>query len=155
MPTLLVTFVQAKYIMETFVHISNISAFTNSILTKLQRYLGISRTDSNCHDDICPGNICPDGICPYQEYLSCYWHDCYQTFGTPFRGLNFCGPNFFLNKTFLYQPTHHHHTNSISAIYLLLARFWPNFISQQYLSCYCYDFDLTFVNKIFFWQNFF
>ena len=34
------------------------------------RFLGTSRTDSNCHGDICPGNICPCDICPYQEYLS-------------------------------------------------------------------------------------
>ena len=37
------------------------------------RFLGTSRTDSNCHGDICPGNICPRDICPYQEYLSSNW----------------------------------------------------------------------------------
>ena len=36
------------------------------------RFLGISRTDSNCHSGIYPDNICPDDIYPYQEYLSCY-----------------------------------------------------------------------------------
>ena len=43
------------------------------------RFLGTSRTDSNCHGDICPGNISPGDICPYQEYLSCYWPEFYQT----------------------------------------------------------------------------
>ena len=36
------------------------------------RFLGHSRTDSNCYGGICQGNICPGNICPYQEYLSCY-----------------------------------------------------------------------------------
>ena len=43
------------------------------------RFLWLSWTDSNCHSDICPGNICQGDICPYQEYLSCYWPDFYQT----------------------------------------------------------------------------
>ena len=29
------------------------------------RFLGTSKTDSNCHGDICPGNISPGDICPY------------------------------------------------------------------------------------------
>ena len=44
-----------------------------------RRFLGTSRTDSNCHSNICPDNICPGGICPHQEYLSCYWLDLDQT----------------------------------------------------------------------------
>ena len=43
------------------------------------RFLGTSRTDSNCHRDICPGNICPGDICTYQEYISCYWLDFEQS----------------------------------------------------------------------------
>ena len=35
-----------------------------------RRFLGTSRTDSNCH-----GNIYPGSICPYKEYLNCYWPD--------------------------------------------------------------------------------
>ena len=42
------------------------------ILKRLGRFLGTSRTDSNCNSDICPGNICSGDICTYQEYLSCY-----------------------------------------------------------------------------------
>ena len=31
-----------------------------------RRFLGPSRANSNCHNDICPGNIFPGNICPYQ-----------------------------------------------------------------------------------------
>ena len=69
-PTVMVTFVQATFILATFVHIRNISALTDPIWWNFKdRFLGTSRTDSNCHGDICPGNICPRDICPYQEYL--------------------------------------------------------------------------------------
>ena len=37
------------------------------------RFLGTSRTDSNCHSDICPGKICPCDICLYHKYLKCHW----------------------------------------------------------------------------------
>ena len=43
------------------------------------RFLGTSRTDSNCYSDICPGNICPRDICPYHEYLRCNWPDFDET----------------------------------------------------------------------------
>ena len=43
------------------------------------RFLGTSRTDHNCQGDICPRNICPRDIWPYQEYLSCYLPDFYET----------------------------------------------------------------------------
>ena len=43
------------------------------------RFLGTSRTDSNCHSDICPCNICLCDICPYQEYFSYYWPNFDQT----------------------------------------------------------------------------
>ena len=42
-------------------------------------FLGTSRSDSNCHDDICPANICPGDICPYQEYISSNLPDFYET----------------------------------------------------------------------------
>ena len=75
----------------------NISSVTDLILTNFKhRFLGTSRTDSNCHGDICQGNICPGDICPYQPYLSYYWPDLYQYFeGQFFGGLHFCTPHFF------------------------------------------------------------
>ena len=42
-------------------------------------FLGASRTDYNYQVDTCPGNICSGNICPYQEYLSCYSSDFYET----------------------------------------------------------------------------
>ena len=55
---------------------NSMSAISQLLLTRFWwdykcRFLGTSRTDSNCHGDICPGNICPSDICGYQEYLSC------------------------------------------------------------------------------------
>ena len=57
-------------------HLS-ISKISQLLLTRFWwnfkgRFLGTSRTESNCHRDICPCNICPDDNCPYQEYLSCW-----------------------------------------------------------------------------------
>ena len=107
--TIKLTFVQATFVLATFVHIRNISAvidpqliiiyknllnkcvLSNSMLAISQlllarfwwnfkgSFLGASRTDSNYQVDICPGNICPGNICPYQEYLSCYWPDFDET----------------------------------------------------------------------------
>ena len=62
----------------------SISAISQLLLTRFWwnfkgRFLGTSRTDSNCHRDICLGNSCPGDICPYQEYLSCYWPDFDET----------------------------------------------------------------------------
>ena len=62
----------------------SISAISQLLLTRFWwnfkgRFLGTSRTDSNCQGDICPCNICPRDICPYQEYLSCYWPDFDET----------------------------------------------------------------------------
>ena len=37
------------------------------------RFLGHSRTDSNCYSDICARNIYPGNICLYKEYLYYYW----------------------------------------------------------------------------------
>ena len=46
MPNVKLTFVQAKFVLVTFVHIRNIPAVTDP--------------------------ICPRDVCPYKEYLSCY-----------------------------------------------------------------------------------
>ena len=63
---------------------SSMSAISQLLLTRFWwnfkgRFLGTSRTDSNCLGDICPRNICPRNICPYQEYLSCYWPNFNET----------------------------------------------------------------------------
>ena len=46
----------------------SISGISQLLLTRFWwnftgRFLGTSRTDSNCHSDIYPGNICPGNIC--------------------------------------------------------------------------------------------
>ena len=58
-------------------HLNSMSAISQLLVARFwsnfkDRFLGTSRTDSNCYGDIYPGNICPGDICPYQEYLSCY-----------------------------------------------------------------------------------
>ena len=56
-PTVTVTFVRATFIQVTFVHIRNVSGVTDPIFMKPNgKFLGTSRTDSNCHRDICPAN---------------------------------------------------------------------------------------------------
>merc|ERR1712208_281751 len=55
-PSVTMIFVQETLVLATFVHISNISAVTDPILTKPQSP-GASLTDVNCHGDIFPGNI--------------------------------------------------------------------------------------------------
>ena len=73
--TITTTFVQAPFVLGTFVHINNISAVTGPIRIKLS-----TKGPGNiCHGDICPGTICPGDICPYQEYPSCFRHDFDQT----------------------------------------------------------------------------
>ena len=72
--TVTVTFVQATFVLS---HLS-ISGVFQLLLTHFwwnleDKFLGTSRTDSNCHRDTCPGIICPGDICPYQKNLSCYW----------------------------------------------------------------------------------
>ena len=57
-PTVMMIFVQATFVLATFVHISNISAVTDPILARFwqnfkSRFLGLSLVDFNCHDDIC------------------------------------------------------------------------------------------------------
>ena len=85
------------------------------------RFLGISRTESNCYGDICPGNICPGDICPYQEYLSCYW---------PNFNVSFLGPS-------LTDVNYHGD--------ICPGNIWPGHICpyQQYLSCFWTNFDKT------------
>ena len=63
----------------TFVHIRNISAFNDPILTKL-------------YGDICQGNICPGDICSYKQYLSFLLVQFWPNFFDPiFWGHNFRG----------------------------------------------------------------
>ena len=129
------------------------------------RSLGPSWTDFNCHRDICPGNICHDDICPCPEYLSCYRPDFDQTLKVDsWDHLDL----FQLSWRHLFRQHLSWQHLSISGISrLLLTRFWPNFKSrllgpcwtdsnchgnicpgnicpyQEYLSCYCPDFDQT------------
>ena len=99
----------------TFVHIRNISAFTEQTL-KVGRFMEPLLTDANHYGDICPVNICPGGICPYQEYLSFeqtvkedserksfYLNNFYpKHFGLNiFLTPNFFVPHIFLDKIFL------------------------------------------------------
>ena len=72
-------------------HTNSMSAISQLLLARFWpnfkgRFLGLSLTDPNCHDDICPSNICPCDICPYQEYLSCYWSDFDQTLEVGWQG---------------------------------------------------------------------
>ena len=65
-------------------HRNSMSVISQLLLTRFcwnfeRRFMGLSWTDFNCHSNICPGNICPCDNCPYQEYLSCYWPDFYET----------------------------------------------------------------------------
>ena len=81
------------------------------------RFLGTSRTDSNCQGDICPGYICPGDIYPYQEYLSCYWPDFDET-------LKIC----FLSTSRTDSNCQGDICLGISGIsQMLLTRFWWNF----------------------------
>ena len=104
-PTVTVTFVKVAFVLATYIQIRNISAVTDLILIFGPNFLGALvfgdpilfwhpilfwpnvegrflepyLTDANYQGDICQGNICPGDICPYQEYLTCYWPDFYQT----------------------------------------------------------------------------
>ena len=91
-----VTFVQATFVLATFVHNRNVSAVTDLILTKLKdRILGPSLTNANPHVDICPINIS-------QQHLSISVIS--QTFWTQFYGiLNCLGTHFFWPTYFLKQ----------------------------------------------------
>ena len=60
-------------------HTNSMSVISQVLLTQFwwnfkYRFLGTSRTYSNCHGYICPGNICPHNICPYQEYQYKFWY---------------------------------------------------------------------------------
>ena len=96
-PTVTVMFVQAKFVLVTFVHIKNISGVTNPILTKLS--LGPSLTDANWY--LSMQDLSWWHICPHQEYLSSYWPNFYQTFLPNFlTALLFVIQNFFVIKFF-------------------------------------------------------
>ena len=71
------TFVQARFVLGTFVHIRNISAVNDSICTNFKgRFLE--------HGD----------ICPYQQNLSCHWSDFDQTLKVVFLGQSLIDANF-------------------------------------------------------------
>ena len=68
----------------TTTHRNSMSAISQLLLTRFcsnfkVRFLGTSRTNSNCYGAICPDNICLGHICPDQEYISCYWFNFYKT----------------------------------------------------------------------------
>ena len=69
------SWVELRWDLTTTTHQISQLILTRSWWNFKWRFLGTSRTDSNCQGDICPDNICPGDICPYQEYLSCYWPD--------------------------------------------------------------------------------
>ena len=77
-------------------------------------------TDSNCHHGICYGNIYP-----YQDYLSGYWLDFYQTPGTI---LNRWSQLSWWHLSRQHMSWRHLSISSISQ--LLLTQFWPNFIGS-------------------------
>ena len=99
------TFVQATFVLATFVHIRNILAVAETNFKC--RFLGQSLKNANCYGDICPGNIYPDDICPYQQYLSCYGPDP-QNFQTQ----NFSVPTVFLTNNKIGLQRHSKHTIS-------------------------------------------
>ena len=118
----------------------SISRISQLLLTRFWwnfkgRFLGTSRTESNCHRGICPCNICPDDNCPYQEYLSCYWPNVGSLFGPTFFYLNFLdqnflGPNFFWPKIVL-DPTLLGLKFFGLGLFLDQKVFGPNFFWQQ------------------------
>ena len=110
-------------------HLS-ISGISQLLLTRFWqnfkgRFLGLSWTDFNYHNDICPGNICPGDICQYQEYLSCYWLDFDQTLRVG--SWDYLEQISTIAVTFV-QATFVPATFFESGIsQLLLTWFWPNF----------------------------
>ena len=93
-PPLLSTIQNVEFWTSWFWHLYrqnlSISWISQLLLTRFwwnfkDRFLGTSRTASNCHGDICPGNICPRNICPYQEYLSSSWPNFDETLKNRFR----------------------------------------------------------------------
>ena len=75
--TITMTFVQARFVLGTFVHIRNISAVNVSIYTNFKgRFLE--------HGD----------ICPYQQNLGCHWSDFDQTLKVVFLGQSLIDANF-------------------------------------------------------------
>ena len=87
-------------------------------------FLGPSLADSNCHGDICPGNICPGNICPVQKYLTCYWHNFYQTFWTQFfKALIYFGPEIFLDPVAFRPKIYKKWTQN----YSWQKKIWTNF----------------------------
>ena len=110
-----------------------------------RRFLGTSKTDSNCHGDICPGHICPGNICTYKEYLSCYWHDFDQTLKvgswTTFIRFHLLWWRHLSRQHMSWRPLY------ISAIsQLLLSQFWTIFLDPNFGG-------LDFYRPQFFWTK--
>ena len=82
MLTVTMTFVQATFVLGTFVHISKPQLLLARFGSNFKQ--GTYTTDYNRHHAICTGDICPGDICPYQQYLSCYWPDLNQTLNKGF-----------------------------------------------------------------------
>ena len=152
------TFVQATFLLGTFVHISNISALTDQILTKLlgPNFLGVFIfVDQNFLDKtfFIPSHPPPPHklnmsnifvVTITSLILTKLYKSAISQLLLIWFWPNFFDPFFiFVNKIF----------------------FWQNFISHQYLSCYWPDIDLSFFTQFFgglnfcgqnfFWQNFF
>ena len=84
--TIKLTFVQAIFVLVTFVHIRKISQL---LLIQFWpnvsgSFLVPSLTYANCLDNICSDNLCPGDVCLYQQCLRSRWKDFQQTFGTQF-----------------------------------------------------------------------
>ena len=93
-PTVTATFVQAIFVLATFVHIRNISTVTDLSWPNCKgRILEPFLKYANWHYDICPCKICPGNIYPNQQYLSYYSINFDQTIRTQFfLGHSSCGP---------------------------------------------------------------
>ena len=104
MATVIVTFIQATYVLVTFVHISNISPVTDPNLTK---------------------RFGPQ----YQQYLSCYLLHFDQTFWTQFFcSFNFFGASVFFGPNFFW-PKYFLDLNSFGPDFFGLYPSYPQFFS--------------------------
>ena len=71
-PTVMVTFVQASFVLATFVHIRSISGPDFDETLKIGSWENLEQIQTVTVTFV-QINIFPGDICPYQEYLSCYW----------------------------------------------------------------------------------
>ena len=171
MPTVTVTFVKENFFSVTFIHIKNISAVTDPILTKLFGPWFFGPQFFWTHQISGPKRFWSTTLTT-RTTTKTWWVITWLQIVSKF------------SESFLNYHHHNHHQpteNSMSAIsQLLLARFWPNFKVrfletsttdsnyygdicpcnicpgnickyQQYLSCYWPDFDQT--SKSAFWEH--